>query len=558
LDARTVMLAEGQASWAEVFAGLAAPERRGSLEPAETERLAMAAHLVGEEEASLDAWSLAHQAWLARGEPVRAARCAFRLAIRLTLRGETARAGGWQARGDRLLEAAGQDCAEAGWRLLPGALRAALSGESAVARDGFNAAMAIGRQFGDPDLITFGRLGQGRSLIALGEVTAGTALLDEVMATVTAGEVPPDLVGDVYCAVIEACHEMYDLRRAQEWTAALTRWCESQPELGPYRGLCLIRRVELLQLHGDWPDALHQAEEARTWLAGPPARAGADTASYELAELHRLRGEMDQAEACYRQCHRWGRDPQPGLALLRLAQGRVTGAAATMRRLMIETTDPRVRLRLLFAQIEIMLAAGDVPAARAAAEELAAAADAMGSALLHARAAHGLGAVRLAEGDARAAVTALRQAADAWRRLGVPYESARVRALTAEAHRALGDEESAAMELEAARQVFRELGAGLELAKLEPQHDGSSRGSTAPMASTGRLTAREVEVLRVVATGATNRDVAARLEISEKTVARHLSNIFTKLGVSSRAAATSYVYRHGLADPGMSSGPPAT
>jgi DNA-binding NarL/FixJ family response regulator len=547
---------ERRPSWSELFAALSAPDRRATLEPDDAERLAMAAYLVGQEEASVDAWAQAHQGWLARDERIRAARCAFRLALRLTFRGETARAGGWVARGERLLDEAGPDCAEQGWRLLPAALRAALAGDGTSSRDAFARATALGERFADHDLTTLGRLGQGRTLIRLGEAGPGTALLDEVMVAVTAGEVSDDLVGDVYCAVIEACHEIYDLRRAQEWTAELTRWCESQPDLARYRGLCQIRRAELLQLHGEWPDALEEAERARSSLAGPPPRNGAGPASYELAELHRLRGELDEAEACYQQSHQWGHDPQPGLALLRLAQGRVSAAAVAMRRVMAEATDPRTRLSLLGACVEIMLAGGDLAAARAAAQELSAAADALGSALLHARAAHAFGAVLLAEGDARGAVTALREAAAAWRRLGVPYESARVRALTAEAHQALGDEESAAMELEAARQAFRELGAGLELARLatrpSPARESAQPGG--PVTAAGRLTAREVEVLRVVATGATNRVVAARLGISEKTVARHVSNLLAKLGVSSRSAATSYAYRHGLLEPALPSG----
>jgi DNA-binding NarL/FixJ family response regulator len=539
------------ATWSERFAALSAADRRDTLEPDEAERLAMAGHLVGEEETSLDAWARAHHGWLARGERIRAARCAFRLAMRLTFRGESARAGGWVARGERLLEEAGRDCAEQGWRLLPGALRAALGGDGIGGSDAFARATTIGERFADPDLTILGRLGQGRTLVRLGRIGEGTALLDEVMVAVTSGEISADLVGDVYCAVIEACHEIYDLRRAQEWTAELTRWCEAQPDLAPYRGLCQIRRAELLQLHGEWPDALEEAERARSSLAGPPPRHGAGIASYELAELYRLRGELDRAEACYHQSHGWGHDPQPGLALLRLAQGRVSAAAAAMRRVMTEATDPRLRLNLLGPQVEIMLAAGDLAAARTAAEELSAAADALDSALLHARAAHALGAVLLAEGQARESVTALRDAAVAWRQLGVPYESARVRALTAEAHRALGDEESAAMETEAARHAFGELGAEHDLTRLasRPAPGLSSSRSGDRSSAVGRLTAREVEVLGIVATGATNRAVAARLGISEKTVARHVSNLFAKLGVSSRSAATSFAYRHGLVEP---------
>jgi DNA-binding NarL/FixJ family response regulator len=377
-------------------------------------------------------------------------------------------------------------------------------------------------------------------LISQGDVARGTTLLDEAMVAVTAGDVSPVFVGDMYCAVIDACHEIFDLRRALEWTAALARWCESQPDLAPYRGQCLIRRAEIMQLRGSWPDALDEAERAREWLSRPPAHRGAGMAYYALAELHRLRGETQAAEQCYQEGNRWGRDPQPGLALLRLAQGKVSAAASAMRRVVDEAADRRTRSRTLGAHIEIMLAAGDLPAARAAAEELARIAEALGAPFIRALAAQGLGAVLLAEGEPRAALSALREAWAAWRQLDVPYEAARARVLTGLAHRGLGDEDTAAMELDAARHAFAELGAAPDLRRME----ALARSAEAP--SPGNLTAREVEVLRLVATGRTNRGIAERLGISEKTVARHVSNIFTKLGLSSRAAATAYAYQHDM------------
>jgi DNA-binding NarL/FixJ family response regulator len=346
--------------------------------------------------------------------------------------------------------------------------------------------------------------------------------------------VSPAIVGDVYCSVLDACQETYDLRRAVEWTAALERWCAEQPDMVPYRGLCMIHRAELLQLHGAWPDAAEEAARACDRLSAPPPHPAAPAAFYQRAELHRLRGELTEAEECYRQVSRMGRDPHPGLALLRLAQGRVSAAAAAIRRVVDETGDPRRRARVLAAAVEILLAAGDPPAARAASEELTRIAEGSDAPYLGALAAHAAGALLLAEGEARAALAALRTASAAWRELDAPYEAARVRLLLGGAHRALGDEDTAALELDGARHALLQLGA-----------PGPATGAPAGRADS-RLTVREVEVLRLVATGLTNRAIAESLGISEKTVARHLGNVFTKLGLSSRAAATAYAYRHDL------------
>jgi DNA-binding CsgD family transcriptional regulator len=260
---------------------------------------------------------------------------------------------------------------------------------------------------------------------------------------------------------------------------------------------------------------------------------------YRLAELHRLRGEPAAAEEGYREGSRWGSDPHPGLALLRLSQGRVEAAAAAIRRVVAEARDARSRPPELAACVEIMLAAGDAAAARAAAEALTRIAASLSAPLVGALAAQGMGAVLLAEGQPESALAALRDAATAWQEVQAPYDAARVGVLIGLAHRALGDEDTAAIELDAARQVFTRLGAVPELRRLD------ALGSSAETAA-DRLTARELQVLGLVATGRTNRAIAEALGISEKTVARHLSNIFTKLGVSSRAAATAYAYQHDL------------
>ncbi len=528
-------------AWAEAHAHLSDADQEEPLGPEDRERLAVTARLLGRDAESADLRAQAYQEYERRGDAERAARCAFWLALELLLEGEEAQSGGWVSRARRLLGE--QDCVEQGYLLLPPAVRASFADDTGAAYAGFSEVATIGERFGDRELVTLARHGQGRLLIRLGEPARGVALLDEVMVAVTAGEVSPVIMGDVYCSVIEACHEIFDLRRAQEWTAAAARWCESQPDLVPYRGSCLVRRAEIMQLRGEWPDALDQAARARDWLSGPPAHHAVGGAFYQLAELHRLRGEFDEAEEAYRAASASGREPHPGLALLRLAQGRVEAATSAIRRVRDEAGDRRTRSRVLGAYVEIMLAAGDVAAARAGADELGRIAGEIGAPLLRAVAAQSTGAVLLAEGRARDALAALRNASAAWREVGAPYEEARGRVLIGLAHRALGDGDTAALELDAARHAFRQLGAAPDLGRTPAGRSSAAAGGA------GGLTAREVEVLGLVATGKTNRAIAGRLGISEKTVARHVSNIFTKLNLSSRAAATAYAYQNRLVDP---------
>ncbi|HEY8258659.1 MAG TPA: response regulator transcription factor [Gemmatimonadales bacterium] len=530
----------GRAAWAESYAQLSSADDERALDAEDVVRLATAAQLLGKDADSAELWARAHQEFLARGDPERAVRCAFRLAVPLLFKGEVARASGWISRGRRLLDEGQHDCVEQGYLLFPLALQAILQGDDQTAYDTFGKAAAFGERFHDVDLVTLGRHGQGRALLRLGQLAGGVALLDEVMIAVTAGEVSPIVAGDVYCSVIEACHEIYDLRRAQEWTDAMARWCASQPDQLSYRGSCLIRRAEIMRLHGAWSDAMEIAEQAREWFSRPPVHRAVGAAFYQLADLYRLRGESDKAIEAYREASHWGREPQPGLALVRLEEGQVEAARNAIGRAAGETRGRQQRAQLLPAYVEIMLAANDVAGARAGADELARIAAGVGAPLLQALASHAQGAVLLAEGQAGAALSALRQALSAWRAIEAPYEAARVRMLVGLACRALGDDDAAEMELEAAAQTFERLGAAPDLARTRQL---SHRNE----AAAGGLTARELEVLELVATGKSNRSIASELAISEKTVARHMSNIFTKLGISSRAAATAYAFRNKLA-----------
>ncbi len=532
--------------WADAYEYLAAAARKGSLEPQALETLSIAAYLVGRSDESVDVLGRTHREYLERDDPVSAARCAFWVGFQLTMRGERARGGGWLARAERLLDTCAEDCEERGFVLLPRGLRLLAQGNADAAYETFLEAGQVGERFGSRDLVALSRLGRGQSLIRSGAVDDGVALLDEAMAAVDAGGLGPVAVGTIYCAVIEACYEIFDLGRAKEWTAALSDWCASQPEIVPFRGECLVRRSQILRLQGEWPDALEEARRAGRLLTDPRNEPGAGAAFYEQAELHRLRGELREAEKAYREASRRGHSPQPGLALLRLAQGRVKDADAAIRRLVKEEATPAEKSKLLPACVEITLAADDLEAAREASEMLSETAASLDAPLLRAQAGTARGAVHLAEGDARAALPELRTARTIWEALDTPYEAARAKILMARAFRELGDEDTAKMETEAALRVLERLGAKTHLELIAPAERPSATERRSGGADAHGLTARELEVLRRVASGATNRSIGKELFISERTVERHVSHIFAKLQVSSRTAATAYAYEHGL------------
>ena len=524
-------------AWTAAVELLTAADAADPLAAADLELLATAAFLIGRLDTD-ELWTRAHQAHVEAGDPARAARCAFWLGYGLVQTGEMARASGWFGRAQRVLDDAGVDCVERGYLLLPAGMGAVFGGEAQAALGIFDEAGEIAARWHDTDLIAMTCMARGRARLQLGLIAEGVALLDEAMIAVTADEVTPMVAGDIYCSVIEGCHEIYDIRRAQEWTAALSRWCEAQPDLVPYRGQCLVHRAQLMQLHGAWDDAATESQHAADRLTAPPPHPAAGESFYLLGELHRVRGDGAAAEAAYRNAHQWGREPQPGLALLRLARGQVPTAVAAIRRALDEAREGAARPELLAASVEIALAAGDLSSARADADELVALAHRIDAPLVAAMAAHADGATLLSEGRPRQALAALRRAWASWQGIEAPYDAGRARVLIALALRELGDQDASAMELDAARWVFQQLGAAPALSRAR-QLSGASGDRDG-------LTPRETEVLRLVAAGRTNRAIATELVLSEKTVDRHVSNILTKLGVHTRSAATAHAFEHGL------------
>jgi DNA-binding CsgD family transcriptional regulator len=449
------------------------------------------------------------------------------------------RAGGWLGRAQRLLDREGGDRVERGYLLLPLVFEQEGSGDLEAAAATAAEAAAVGERFGDPDLLALAAHEQGHILIRLGRLKEGLALLDESMVAVTAGELTPIASGIVYCGVILACQDAHEVGRAQEWTIALTGWCERQPDLVAFTGRCLVHRAQIMQLRGAWSEAIGEARRAaeRCLRAENPTAAG--EACYQRGEIHRLRGDYRAAEEAYREASGHGWEPQPGFALMRLAQGKASAAEAVIRRMEAEISEPGKRAGLLPAYVEIMLAVDDLDSARAASNELESIAKGHENGALGAMTAQARGALELAQGDPRAALASLRRGGDVWQQLEVPYEAARARELVGLACQALGDKDTAALELEAAHAAYAELEAMPDLTRT-----GSLTGRS-PSAAHG-LSERELEVLRHLAGGETNKAIAAELVLSERTIDRHVSNIFAKLGVSSRTAATAYAYEHQL------------
>jgi DNA-binding CsgD family transcriptional regulator len=491
--------------------------------------------MLGRDDDAVALLERAHHRYLERGEALPAVRAATWIGINLATRGAMGPASGWLARAQRLLDGQPGESAEHGYLLIPSVFRHEATGDFEAAAAVAGEAAAIGERFGDHDLFAIAVHAQGYMLVKAGQVDDGLALLDEAMVSVTTSDLSPFVVGIVYCGVILACQEVFEVGRARQWTLALTEWADRQPELVAFTGRCRIHRAEILQLGGSWADALDEARRACERLVETKNPA-AGVAHYRLGELLRLRGEFTAAEDAYREASGFGWEPQPGLAQLRLAQGKADAALAAIRRAAVEIGDPLKRAALLPAQVEIALDAGEIEEARTACSELEDLAVRYESSMLEAMVAFSRGSVAIVDGNSQDALVALREAQRLWLDLDAPYEVARTRVLLARACAALGDGEAAALELDSARVIFVRLGAAPDLVRIEEPESGEAHG----------LSPRELEVLRLVAGGKSNREIAAELVISEHTVARHVQNIYAKLRLSSRAAATAFAFEHDL------------
>ncbi len=530
-------------NWTEVYNQLLKADKEHSLGPNDLEKLGLAAYLTGRDNESFLILERAHMGYADWGETGYAIRCAFWLGLMFRNAGEMARSSGWFARGERLLmDISNQDCPEKKLLLIPQALGELSAGHGAKAQQIFELVVSTGEQFRNTDLITLGRLGLGQAMIQQGEITKGIKLLDETMITIETEEVFPLLNGIVYCAVIETCRKVWDVERAQEWTAALSRWCDAQPDLVPFRGECLVRRAEIFQFHGEWHKALEEIIDACDLLTQHHDEPAAGEAYYRQAELYRISGNFRKAEDSYHQAAKRGKNPQPGLALLRLVQGQNDAAKKSIVNTLQETKDQKRRAELLPALVNIMIAEKEIDEAIEAEKELCVIARKFNVPYLLALCSYCMGLVSHAKGDTRLALEQLQRALKFWNSLNLPYEAALTRELKGLVYLEMNDRDNSEAELMAANWVYEQLGANSDLERVNRLMNRKRH-----LEPSG-LSLRELQVLQLVASGMTNKLVADKLFISERTVDRHVSNIFNKLGVSSRVEATAYAIKNQMLD----------
>ena len=533
-------------NWTEVYNQLLKAGKEHPLHPKELEKLALAAYLTGRDTESFQVLKHAHQSYAELGMTEKAVSCAFWLGLMYMNAGEMAISSGWFARGERLLnDLHRQDCPEKNLLLIPQALGELSAGHAAKAQQIFEVVASAGEQFQNIDLIALGRLGLGQSMIQQGKIAEGIKLLDETMITLETEDVFPLVNGIVYCAIIETCRKVWDLERAQEWTAALSRWCEAQPDLVPFRGECLIRRAEIFQFHGEWPKALKETIDACDLLSQNYGRPAAGEAYYRQAELQRLLGNFTAAEKSYHDAAKRGRNPQPGLSLLRLAQGQTEAAKTSIRNTLQETKDPKRRAELLPVFVNILIEAKQTEDAIKNVRELCFIARDFNMPYLIAICAYSQGKVAYAKGDIPTALEQLQKALKFWNSLNLPYETAFTRELKGIVYREVNDIDNSKAELMAAAWLYEQLGAIPDLERLERLLNGKDQSETYG------LSLRELQVISLVASGKTNKLVADELFISERTVDRHVSNIFNKLGVSSRVEATAFALKNHILDKGI-------
>lgn len=527
-------------AWSGLYRELSERDQSNELNGTELERLGEAAYMLGREEEFVWAYERAFNEYLRYGRNRSAARCGFWIGLTLIFRGEFGQGNGWLTRANRLVADHVPECAEHGYLLLPKVEQCLAAGDPDEAYAQATRAAEIGLKCDDPDLLTIARHLQGRIKVEGGDLERGFELLDEAMVTVISDQLSPIVTGLVYCSVIDTCQKFHSTSRAREWTSALVDWCAGQPDIVAFTGRCLIHRAEILILDGHWDEAGREADLAIARLQQGGTKHQAGPACYQEGEVFRLRGQWDKADAAFRAASGLGFDPQPGLALLRLRQGRFQPALSSIRRALQSVDDAPGKLRLLPAAVEISLAAGLTEDARTLSESLSEYAHQYSADALRASAAEATARVLIHEGRASDALAHIRRAIEIQLELRAPYHVARDRVLTARACLATGDFEAAHIELDEAIKLFGELGARPDEA------DANKLLVTLSAPGNEALTPRQTQVLRLIAAGLTNPEIAEELGLSQRTVDRHVSDILTRLNVPTRAAATAFAFEHGL------------
>jgi class 3 adenylate cyclase len=466
---QTARQAAARNAWREAYDAYSSADRP-DLTPEDLESFADAAYWTGRLEEALGLRERSHAGFVSAGEKLGAARLALTLSWDNLGRGAYSVSHGWFAKAERLLEGE-PESVEHGFLALSRGFSALFGeGDLPTALANLERAYEVGQRFGDRDMQAMALTGKGKALVHSGEVDKGLALLDEATASATCGELRPFAAGFIYCCTIESSQGVGDYRRAAEWTEAANRWCD-RLEVTGMPGACRVHRAEIMRLRGDWPRAEEQAQAACEELHDFNRRV-TSAGYYEIGEIRRRRGDFAAAEEAYRTANEWGNDPQPGLALLRLAEGKVDGAVAGIARALEEIHDPLLRLRHLPARVEIAIAAGDLKLARTTADELEGIVDSYKigdrrapafDAAVHLAS----GQIKVAEGDGEGAARCLRRARDEWQQVGAPYETAQARMLLGIAQRRAGDEHDATEEFEAALATFERLGAKLDAERVK-------------------------------------------------------------------------------------------